>query len=352
MMVFFFLVAGLVATLALLYFMRTSEELPKTWPQFKTEIKFIIGGIKGCGVDIGLKHRNKIALYSQPDKVAIITGGNRGLGLYVVKKLVDCDMTVIVGVRDPVQAKSAVEKLIDESKHNKVHYERLDVGSMSSVRQFAAKVQEKFTKIHILINNAGIMNVPLKRTEDGFESQLAVNYLGHFLLTHLLLPQLKAAGTEKCCARIVNVSSCVYQLGEIKWSDINSEKSYYPADAYSQSKLAQMFFSRHLEAKLKESGAHVHSYAVHPGVVNTDLFNITGMSAIPWFRAFFFKTPEQGSRTVVYAAIHPKLEGRGGGYYSNCLPFPQKNGVKDPARCERLFNLSCELLRIKDFGGI
>uniref|UniRef100_A0A336MLF8 CSON002415 protein n=1 Tax=Culicoides sonorensis TaxID=179676 RepID=A0A336MLF8_CULSO len=216
-----FLISAIVCLLFVFYFMRTSTQLPKTLPQFRTELKFMISGFKGCANDIGLRSKNIISLYSQPEKVAVITGGNRGLGLYVVKKLVDCDMTVIVGVRDPLQAKEAVEKLIEPSKYKQVHFERLDVGSMTSVRTFAAKVQEKFDKIHILINNAGIMCVPYKQTVDGFESQLAVNHLGHFLLTHLLLPQLKAAGTKECCARVVNVSSCVYLCGEIYWDDIN-----------------------------------------------------------------------------------------------------------------------------------
>lgn len=129
---------------------------------------------------------------------------------------------MLTGVRNPKQAKEAIEKTIDLSAvPGKVYFERLDTGSMASVRKFAETIKTKFTRIHLLLNNAGIMAVPYTLTEDGFESQLAVNYLGHFLLTHLLLPELRAAGAEGCNSRIVNVSSCVHKLGEIDFDDIH-----------------------------------------------------------------------------------------------------------------------------------
>lgn len=134
------------------------------------------------------------------------------------------NIVFIAGVRNPKQAKEALERTIDLSTvPGKVYYERLDTGSMASVRQFAAVIKTKFTRIHLLLNNAGIMAVPYAVTEDGFESQLAVNYLGHFLLTHLLLPELRAAGTAEANARVVNVSSCVHKLGEINFDDIHGK---------------------------------------------------------------------------------------------------------------------------------
>ncbi|EJY58154.1 AAEL017472-PA, partial [Aedes aegypti] len=166
-------------------------------------------------------------LYKQPGKIALITGGNRGIGLRIVKKLVECDIEVILGVRNPAEAKKVVEKYLEHSKvasGAKLHFEQLDIGSMKSVRTFAGKIQSKFDKIHILINNAGVMCVPFKLTEDGFESHMAINHYGHFLLTHLLLPQLRAAGTRDSRARIVNVSSCVNKIGEINYNDINMTK--------------------------------------------------------------------------------------------------------------------------------
>lgn len=130
----------------------------------------------------------------------------------------------LLGVRDPESAQKSVESFVkvDLRPAGRIHYERLDIGDMSSVRQFAANVKRKFTKIDILINNAGIMAAPFALTVDNFESQLAINYLGHFLLSHLLLPELKAAAAgSTTAARIVNVSSCVHKLGHIDFNDIH-----------------------------------------------------------------------------------------------------------------------------------
>lgn len=133
-------------------------------------------------------------------------------------------MVFFSGVRNPTQAKEAVENVIDLSTvPGKIYFERLDTGNMTSVRQFAQTVKTKFTQVHLLINNAGIMAAPYALTEDGFESQLAVNYLGHFLLTHLLLPELKAAGSKDVNSRVINVSSCVHKLGVINFDDIHGK---------------------------------------------------------------------------------------------------------------------------------
>lgn len=132
-------------------------------------------------------------------------------------------MNDIAGVRNPTEAKKNIESRVDFTDLDgvKIDYEYLDTGNLKSVRQFAKSVRQKYTKIDILINNAGIMATPYYLTEDGFESQFAVNYLGHFVLTHLLMPQLRAAGTQDLNSRIVNVSSCANILGTINMDDIN-----------------------------------------------------------------------------------------------------------------------------------
>lgn len=130
-----------------------------------------------------------------------------------------------LGVRNPKECQRNIEALInlEELEGVTISYEFLDTGNLKSVRQFAASVKTKYEKIDILINNAGVMATPYHLTEDGFESQFAINYLGHFLLTHLLLPEIKAAGTQDLNARIINVSSCVNLLGKINFDDINSK---------------------------------------------------------------------------------------------------------------------------------
>jgi len=127
-----------------------------------------------------------------------------------------------LGVREPDSAKSAVASIVDLSQtKGKLICEQLDVGDLKSVRAFAKRIADKYPKIDVLLNNAGIMFAPFKLTDDGYESHFAINYLGHFLLTHLLLPQLRAAGQKGRNSRIVNVSSCVNLIGSIHYQDIN-----------------------------------------------------------------------------------------------------------------------------------
>jgi len=349
----FWATSVLLAIVGLLafYFARSSKSMPKSLSELKSEIYWQYHGVRGLVEDTILRRNNRVELFSKEGKVAVITGGNRGIGLRVVEKLLKCDMSVVMGVRNPKDAKKNVENLIDiESMKGKIYYEQLDTGSMQSVRKFAKVVQSKFSKIDILINNAGIMASPFQLTEDGFESQLAINYLGHFLLTHLLLPQLKAGGTKELNSRIVNVSSCVHLLGNIDFDDIHGKKYYFPTVAYNQSKLAQVLFTRYLQKVLdKNSTNNVQMYAVHPGVVDTDLFCHSSTTYIPWFKKLFFKTPEEGSRTVTYAAISPRLEGKGGSYLSNCTLVKISSLAKDLSLGEKFFKVTCDMLDIEDF---
>ncbi|XP_053684486.1 dehydrogenase/reductase SDR family member on chromosome X [Sabethes cyaneus] len=343
---------AVVVLFSIFYFMKSSKEMPKNFSQLVAEIKVQQVGFLGIVEDIVLRGANRVELYKQPGKIALVTGGNRGIGLRIVQKLVECDIEVILGVRNPEASKKAVEKFLEENNAltgAKLHYEQLDIGSMKSVRAFATRIQAKFDKIHLLFNNAGVMGVPYKLTEEGFESHMAINYYGHFLLTHLLLPQLRAAGTPECAARIVNVSSCVNKIGDIKYGDINRTKDYYPAEAYNQSKLVQVLFAKHTNLQFEEDNVPIRSYAVHPGVVNTDLFEHSSTTYIPWVRQMLFKNPEQGSRTIVYAGIAPELESKAGTYLSNCRVMTCHRFWKNSVQCDKLFRFTCDTLGIKDF---
>lgn len=128
-----------------------------------------------------------------------------------------------VGVRNPKEAQATIEARVDFSDLEgvQIHYEYLDTGNLKSVEQFARSVQARYAKVDLLINNAGIMGTPFHMTIDGFESQLAVNYIGHFYLTHLLMPQLRAAGTQDLHSRVINVSSIANIIGDVNFDDIN-----------------------------------------------------------------------------------------------------------------------------------
>lgn len=193
-----------------------------------------VGGLIDDWVNIT---RNKVVLPDANRKIAVITGGARGIGSEVIRGLLKANMIVVMGIRRPEAAKKLAAQF--ENGEN-LHALQLDLLSLKSVSEFAENVQKKFPEIHILVNNAGIMFGDYKLSEDGFETQLAVNHLGHFYLTHLLLPALKKGGAVGECSRIVNVTSCAHYVGKIYFDDINSKEYYDTSAAYAQSKLAQV----------------------------------------------------------------------------------------------------------------
>uniref|UniRef100_A0A8C6T0P7 Dehydrogenase/reductase X-linked n=1 Tax=Neogobius melanostomus TaxID=47308 RepID=A0A8C6T0P7_9GOBI len=256
----------------------------------------------------------------QEGKVAIVTGGSRGIGFEVALHLAGLGAHVIIGGRDEQEGLSAVAKIREEHREAKVEFITLDLGSMQSVRHFVQCFKERNLPLNILVNNAGIMLVPEGRTEDGFELHFGVNYLGHFLLTWLLLDHLKQSGMLDCFSRVVHVSSSAHRIGEIKLNDLNSE--YYSAHAaYCQSKLAQLLFSAHLQKALRAGAFTASSFAVDPGMVHTALYRHIWAPlrlALGVVAQLLFWTPKEGAATVLYAALSPALDGeRAGGYWAN-----------------------------------
>ncbi|KAK5644185.1 hypothetical protein RI129_008030 [Pyrocoelia pectoralis] len=287
-------------------------------------------------------------------KIALITGGTRGIGAQVVKKLLERDLHVIIGCRNVKSGQELCETYRAMGiKTGSVDVYQVDLNSLSSVRSFAKNIKEKYSKINILINNAGIMFGPHKLTEDGYESQFATNYLGHFLLTHLLLPEVIRAGDDdRRYSRIINVSSCAHKIGEINFDDINAKKLYIPSQAYAQSKLAQILFSNYLNTLMKDSNKRVGVYSVHPGVVDTDLFKEWYLDHLMsrYIRRLFFKSPEAGSISIIYACFSHKLEVGTGTYISNSQITPMSVSAYSTALQRRLFEFTMNELNIKEFG--
>ncbi|KRT86166.1 dehydrogenase, partial [Oryctes borbonicus] len=253
--------------------------------------------------------------------VVVITGGLRGIGLEVIRMLLECDMMVVVGCRKVEQGEHFANKMrMEGTTSGKLDFKTLDVSSMESVRKFAAAVKKDYPRIHVLINNAAIMYVPYAVTPEGYESQFATNYLGHFLLTHLLLDQLVATGTEEEPTRIIHLSSVAHLVGKINFDDINYEKQYYVSyKSYSQSKLAQLLFGLYLNGILKERNCNVKSYVVHPGIVNTEIFNETLIKrASPFVLGLLFKPPDKGAIPIVFCAVSSQAKDLDGCYISNC----------------------------------
>jgi len=249
-------------------------------------------------------------------KTAIVTGGYAGIGLETVKALASAGATVIVPTRNREKAKKSLEGI------SNVELETMDLMSPNSIDAFAEKFLASDRPLHMLINNAGIMWVPLQRDERGYESQLATNYLGHFQLTaKLWTALLKANG-----ARVINVSSWGHHFSPFIFDDPNFiNREYETFSAYGQSKTASILFSLELDNRGKNVG--VRSYSVHPGIiVETELNRHVSKETLQNFGVFDesgnvindpskgLKSLSQGASTTVWCATNSKLNNIGGVY--------------------------------------
>ncbi|KRF98435.1 uncharacterized protein Dwil_GK28016 [Drosophila willistoni] len=270
---------------------------------------------------------------NETGKVVIVTGANTGIGKETVRELARRGATVCMACRDMKKCEEARQEIVDETKNNNIFTKSLDLSSLDSIRQFVKDFKAEQSKLHILINNAGIMRGPRKLTQEGFEMQIGVNHMGHFLLTNLLLDTLKASAPS----RIVNVSSSVHYLGKINTKDLNSEKCYSEGGAYNQSKLANVLFTRELAKRLEGTGVTVN--ALHPGAVKTELGRnwTAGKNFVLPLISPLMKTAASGAQTTLYAALDPDLEKISGLYFSDCRPKEMAKAAKDDKTAEWLW---------------
>lgn len=282
-------------------------------------------------------------------KTAIITGANAGLGFEESKRLAELGYSVIMACRDLQKGLEAKKKILTHCQSAIIDVLELDLSSQKSVKSFADLVKQDCHRLDLLINNAGIMMTPYKITEDGFENQLATNYLGHFALTGYLLQVLK--NTEN--SRVVSLSSLAHKWSDIRFTDINFENGYDKRKAYGQSKLACLMFAYELERRLKVSGYTTISVAAHPGISSTNLF-----SSAPWFMKLLSpivgQSAEDGAKSVLFAALSKDLTG---GEYIGPDGFNEWRGEpkvvdsngssKNKHNARRLWDLSEELTGVK-----
>lgn len=255
-------------------------------------------------------------------RTAVVTGANAGLGLRTARVLAARGARVVLACRNLDRAGHAAGRIAAESPGADTSVVRLDLASQSCVRSAAEEIRARFPRVDLLINNAGVIEVPYQRTEDGFELTLATNHLGPFALTGLLLDRL-AAG-----ARIVTVSSISHLDGVIDFSDLQSERHYDPEQAYSQSKLANLLFTYELDRRLQAAGMRVTALACHPGVVYTDLFatrsRLQQFLLSPAMRVINFwavQNARMGALPALRAATDPSA--RGGEYFG-----PRRYGLR------------------------
>ncbi|KAM9347763.1 polyprenol dehydrogenase [Symphorus nematophorus] len=321
------------------------------WTYLVPVIKLYLVGLKELLVQLFSRPFRLPVMPRQDGKVAIVTGGGRGIGYEVVRHMARLGAHVIIGGRDEQEGLAAVRRICEEHKEAKVEFKKLDLASLQSVRQFVRSFKERDLPLNILVNNAGVMLVPEGRTEDGFEQHFGVNYLGHFLLTWLLLDTLKDSGKYGRFSRVVNVTSSAHRVGEIRLNDLNSCHSYSAHAAYCHSKLAQLLFSSHLHQELQRGGFPLSSCAVDPGMVDTALYRHLWTPlrlAQNIIACLLFRTPAEGAATVIYAALSPALEGEcGGGYWASGRRETTTPPTFDPQLQLSLWETSLQLLGLQ-----
>ena len=269
----------------------------------------------------------KAQIPDQTGRRVIITGANSGIGYPAALEFARAGAHVILAVRDKAKGEAAVARIRAAIPGALAQVDVLDLASLASVRDFAARELDRNLPLDVLINNAGVMAPPKRlQTADGFELQFGTNVLGHFALTGLLLPSIEravAGSTSRLpqAPRIIYVASIAHKRGTIDFADLQSARSYNPMRSYAQTKLADLMLSFELDRRLRAADLPILSVAAHPGVANTNLFQPGDRGAFE--RAIrrvagraigtFLNSDSEGALPTIFAAVSPEV--LGGGYY-------------------------------------
>ena len=276
------------------------------------------------------------------DKVVLVTGANSGIGRAASLALAKMGATIVMVARNKERGEAARSEIVKESQNDSVDLLFADLSSLESVRRLATEFQRKYSKLHVLINNAGLFNQRRHVTMDGYENTFATNYLAPFLLTNLQLDLLKASAPS----RIINVSSVGHYNGHINFDDLNLEKEYGGWKAYGQSKLALVIFTHELAKKLQ--GTSVTVNAVHPGTVATNIWSrplgpVGFIMALP---KLFMTSPERGAETIVYLAFSPNAKDLNGEYLEKLKVKKSSDESYNEEIAQRLWDVSTKLTRL------
>lgn len=277
------------------------------------------------------------------DKVVAITGANAGIGKATAVALAAMGATVVMTSRDAGRGADALADARRSSGSDAVDLMPLDLADFASIRGFASGLLNRYDRLDVLIANAGLVMRSRTETADGFETTFGVNHLGHFYLTGLLLDRLRAGAPS----RIVVVSSHAHKMARrgLDFDDLQNARRYRAWDAYSRSKLANVYFTRELARRL--GGTGVTANAAHPGYVASRFARDGDMYLEPFVRLgskLLAISPEEGARTSVYLASSPEVEGSTGGYYAKSRPASVSKMAEDDIAARRLWEASDALV--------
>ena len=274
-------------------------------------------------------------------KICLVTGSTSGIGRVTALELAKMGATVVLACRDKSKGEATRDEIKAQKSDAPVDMLLADLSSQQSVRQLAQDFKDRYSRLDVLLNNAGAIFLRRSTTIDGLERTFAVNHLAPFLLTNLLLDTLKASAP----ARVVTVSSDVHRGTAINFDDLQGEKGYRGLRAYGQSKLATILFTHELAKRLQ--GTNVTANCLHPGTVATNFGSDNGR-VLSFLIKLALRTgisPEKGAETSVYLASSPEVEGVTGKYFSNCREVRSSKESYDDAAAERLLEVSAELTK-------
>lgn len=270
-------------------------------------------------------------------KVCMVTGANSGIGKVTALELARMGATVVMVCRDRGRAEPVLAEIRRATGNQAVELMLADLSSQQSTRQLAAAFRQKYDRLHVLVNNAGAMFLKRSVTVDGLEETFALNHLGYFLLTNLLLDLIQASAP----ARIVNVSSGAHMAAAIHFDDLQGER-YSAWRAYGQSKLANVLFTVELARRLEGTG--VTANALHPGFVRSNFATSTPVArfVLTLLKPFAI-SPEQGAETSIYLASSPEVEGVTGKYFVKKQAAKTAKAGTDLGVARRLWDVTADL---------
>lgn len=283
-------------------------------------------------------------------RTALVTGANTGIGFETAKALAIKGFHVLLHSRTQSKGEAAKSAILAEAPAAKIEVFHADVGKLPAIETMAAAIRSKYQQLDVLVNNAGVWNSKLALSDQGIEQTLAINHLGYFYLTHLLYPLLEKAPQS----RIICVASDAHrQIPGMFWDDLNLTNNYHGLRSYAQSKLANVLFVYEF-ARRYPGGTKIGTYAVQPGLVQTDI----GIKGNRWIHRLAWrvrrqmkghKTPAEGAATNIHLAVSDAVQTETGKYWDNCKTKPSFSSSYDEEEARRVWEWSCEVLKIKDF---
>ena len=277
-------------------------------------------------------------------KICLVTGGTNGIGKATAQALAQMGATVVIVGRDASRTAQLVDEIRLASGNKNVDSLLADLSSQAEVRRLASEFKSKYSRLHVLLNNAGAVFLQRQLSVDGIEMTFALNHLASFLLTNLLLDTLKASAP----ARIINVSSDAHASGRIEFENLQGERRFSPR-AYGNSKLANILFTLELARRLEGSGVTVN--ALHPGFVATGFAKNNGRviaALISIVAPLVGRSPAKGAETSVYLASSPNVEGMTGKYFYDSHVIPAAPQAGDMAVARKLWDVSAEMVHLAD----